>query len=785
MAFMVSPGVNVSEVDLTAGARQISVSDAAFAGPFSWGPALDTFLISTEDELVKYFGKPTEDNYEYWFSAAAFLAYSNLLHVVRAVSDGALNATTAAKPLTGTLQANVGSAVWTKSATGGFDNGYGATLVIHPGQKVTLGGVDYTVNAIHNTASFSTTEVLPVVSNLAGTWILESGNTTVLGNSAITTAGLANSLVFLAGSATNTAYLFTVNAVLNSTAFTVTSAPNSTTANVAVSIKPMSVVNTAIAIYGYQINNETDYVTNAEDGSKSAFGAWAAKYPGEIGNSLKVSVCPSANAWTSQPAGSIALTAGNTQVIGTSTPSFDTELIVGDLIKVEGQTYKVQSITNSSHMVLETAATRTTAAPVASGSWSRYWEFSPYFDLAPGTSPYVAERGGSADELHICVVDEDGQITGTPGDILERYAFVSKAFDTKTPNGEANYYVTAINRKSKYIWWLSAPTTNTTNWGEDSTATFGADVLPSDLSLIGGQTDNANIDDGDLETAYDKFKSTDVTDISLIIAGPADATLATYLIQSIAEVRMDCVVLCSPEKSDVVTNDGSEVDDIISFRNTLPSSSYGFLDSGWKYTYDKYNDKYRWIPLNGDIAGLCARTDTSQDPWYSPAGFNRGNIKNVVKLAWNPDQLDRDELYKAGINPVVSFPQYGVILYGDKTLLTRPSAFDRLNVRRLFIILEKTIARLARTQLFEFNDEFTRSQFRNMVEPFLRDVKSRRGIYDYAVVCDETNNTAEVIEENRFVGDIYVKPARSINFIQLNFVAVRNGVSFQEVTGAL
>jgi hypothetical protein len=677
----------------------------------------------------------------------------------------------------------VGASVWTKSAVGGFDNGYGATLIIHPGQKVTLDGVEYTVNAIPNTAAFTTVETVPTIANLAGTWVLSDGNTIIVGNTATSTAGLANTLLFQAGA--NTEWTFVVNTVINSSAFTVTVAPNSTTANAGVQIKPLSVVNAAIAIFGYQINNETDYTTNAEDGSKSEFGAWAGKYPGELGNSLRVSVCPSANAWSSTPAGSIALTAGNTQVVGTSTPSFDTELVVGDLIKVEGQTYKIASITNSSHFVLATAATRSTTTPVVTGSWTRWWEFSPYFDLAPGTSPYVIERGGSGDELHICVEDEDGQITGTPGTILERYAFVSKAYDTKTPNGEANYYVTAVNRKSKYIWWLGAPTSNTTNWGEDSTATFGSDVLPSSLSLTGGQTDNANIDDGDLEIAYDKFKSTDVTDISLIIAGPASSTLATYLIQSIAEQRMDCVVLCSPLKTDVVTNDGSEVDDIITFRNLLPSSSYGFLDSGWKYTYDKYNDKYRWIPLNGDIAGLCARTDTTDDPWYSPAGFNRGNIKNVVKLAWNPDQLDRDELYKAGINPVVSFPQYGVILYGDKTLLSRPSAFDRLNVRRLFIILEKTIARLARTQLFEFNDEFTRSQFRNMVEPFLRDVKSRRGIYDYSVICDETNNTAEVIEENRFVGDIYVKPARSINFIQLNFVAVRNGVSFQEVAGGI
>jgi hypothetical protein len=783
MAFMVSPGINVSEVDLTAGARQVSVSDAAFAGPFAWGPALEVFNIASEDELVKYFGKPTEDNYEYWFSAAAYLAYSNLLHLVRAVSAGALNATTDAKPLTGTLTGNVSSNVWTKSTSGGFDNGYGTTLVIVPGQQIQLDGVDYVVGSVPNATSFTTTEALPTIANLTGTWVLANGNTEIIANSATSTTGLANSLLVQIGA--NTLWTFTVNVVTNSSHFTVTAAPNSTTANAAALIKPLSAVGVDIAKFGVLIENDTTYEASFEDGSQDAYGPFVAKFAGELGSSLKIAVCPSANAYQSFPLGSIATTAGNTQVVGTSGSSFNTEIVAGDLLVVSGHTYQVASVSNSSHLVLTTAAVTTLSTPVTTGNWKRKWEYSPYFDQAPGTSPYVSDRGGSLDELHIAIVDEDGSFTGVAGDILERFAYVSKAKDTKTPNGDANYYKTALNRQSKYVRWLGHPTTDTTNWGEDATATFGADVLPTSYSFVGGQTDNANIDDGDLEIAYDLFKGTDTVDVSLIIAGPADTTLASYLIQDIAEVRMDCVVLCSPEKADVVANDGSEVDDITTYRNGLPSSSYGFLDSGWKYTYDKYNDKYRWVPLNGDIAGICARSDTATDPWWSPAGFNRGNVKNVVKLAWNPDQLDRDELYKIGINPVTSFPASGVVLYGDKTLLSRPSAFDRLNVRRLFIVLEKTIARMARTQLFEFNDEFTRAQFRNMVEPFLRDVKSRRGIYDFAVICDETNNTPEVIEENRFVGDIYVKPARSINFIQLNFVAVRTGVSFQEVTGAL
>ena len=294
----------------------------------------------------------------------------------------------------------------------------------------------------------------------------------------------------------------------------------------------------------------------------------------------------------------------------------------------------------------------------------------------------------------------------------------------------------------------------------------------------GGAPTNANF-----ITAYNKFKDTSDVDVSFLLGGDAGQTIALHLINNIAEVRKDCIVVLSPERSDVVSNDGSESTSIIAFRNSLPSSSYAIIDSGWKYQYDKYNDIYRYVPLNGDIAGLMVRTDTNRDPWWSPAGYNRGNIKNVTKLAWNPRQADRDLLYRAGINPVVTFPGQGTILFGDKTMLSKPSAFDRINVRRLFIVLEKAISTASKFTLFEFNDEFTRAQFRNMVEPFLRDVQGRRGIYEFRVVSDDTNNTGEVIDRNEFVGDIYIKPARSINYIQLNFVAVRTGVSFEEVVG--
>ena len=291
-----------------------------------------------------------------------------------------------------------------------------------------------------------------------------------------------------------------------------------------------------------------------------------------------------------------------------------------------------------------------------------------------------------------------------------------------------------------------------------------------------------------LTAGYDFFKSAEDVDVSLILQGKAagsgvKANLAKYIIDNICESRKDCVLFASPDYADVVNNIGSERDDIITYRNALTNTSYAMLDSGYKYAYDKYNDVYRYVPLNGDMAGLAVRSDELRDAWFSPAGYNRGGIKNLVKLPYNPKQADRDILYQNDINPVVTFPGQGTILFGDKTILGKPSAFDRINVRRLFIVLEKAISTAAKFTLFEFNDGFTRSQFRNLVEPFLRDIQGRRGITDFKVVCDETNNTGEVIDRNEFVGDIYIKPSRSINFIQLNFVAVRSGVEFSEIVG--
>ena len=413
------------------------------------------------------------------------------------------------------------------------------------------------------------------------------------------------------------------------------------------------------------------------------------------------------------------------------------------------------------------------------------WAYKGYFTSAPGTSDFVANAGGANDEIHVVVVDAGGLFTGTQGTVLETYAFVSKASDA-TLNGSTNYYKQVIFNNSKYVYAVDPVDYANTSatWGQTGSTTFATLNASKSVTLVNGT--DAKPSDGNLETAYGLFQNKENINISLVLTGDADITVQQYVIDNIANERADCIAFISPPSSNVVNQAGNETTNITAWLAALSrSTSYAVADSGWKYQFDKYNNVYRWIPLNGDVAGLCAYTDTVRDPWFSPAGFNRGAIKNCIKLAWNPSKTYRDTLYAAGVNPVVSFPGQGTILYGDKTLQAKPSAFDRINVRRLFIILEKSIATAAQYSLFEFNDEFTRGQFVALVTPFLRDVQGRRGITDFKVVCDTTNNTGQVIDTNRFVGDIYIKPARSINFIQLNFVAVGTGVDFTTVVGAV
>jgi len=506
------------------------------------------------------------------------------------------------------------------------------------------------------------------------------------------------------------------------------------------------------------------------------------KASGERGNSLKISLCPSATAFSSNLTALNAVTcnatsAGATTINVTGTPT--NGLVVGDFISFDnGTSYvRVANLTSTSIGI----GTAVGASGIVAGTAIlRKWEYADQFGIAPGTSEYATDNNGLNDELHVIIIDEDGKFTGTANTVLEKWGFVSKASDAKSPDGSSNYYKNVINDKSRYVWWTGHQPGGT-NWGNTASGTTFTAITNNFTSSMSGGADGS-LSNGDIINAYGQFNNPDSVDVGLIVSGPSNQAIVTSL-TTLVENRGDCVLFISPEKSDVVDNAGDEVVDIVAYRNVLPSSSYVVMDSGWKYQYDKYNDVYRWVPLNGDIAGLCARTDLERDPWYSPGGFSRGQIRNNIKLAWNPTQTERDDLYIKGVNPVVTFAGEGTILFGDKTLLEKPSAFDRINVRRLFIALEKTIARAARSSLFEFNDQFTRAQFVSIVEPYLRDVRGRRGITDYRVVCDESNNTAEVIDKNEFVGDIYIKPARSVNFIQLNFVAVRTGVSFEEIVG--
>jgi hypothetical protein len=604
------------------------------------------------------------------------------------------------------------------------------------------------------------------------------------------------------------------------------------------------------------VYNNNDYETKRDGWAPTDVNV-IARWPGALGNSLKVSVCENATQYSSSAnlltqsytlGASAGAAQGNTAlfngpntglVIGVGSSSgviildgsidgyltfsaqeandlqatlnaFADRYATGDYLVVGTGATQSLKITSKSVIVGNTAGVNTgvgfinltfdqplkLASGIDTDNVTRYWEYFSQVDAAPGRSTFVAVNGNTAlqlgnaaaqnDEVHIVIADEDGEIAGNPGAILEVWQGLSRATDAKLSDGSSNYFKNVINEQSQFIWF--ADDRAGANSAPAQTVGSASNSAPLTLSLTGGtDQDEANIAFTSIATAFDQFVSPEDVDISLVIAGRTrgginGSQLANYLIDNIAEVRKDCVVFVSPEKGDVVNATSPETK-VVEFRNSLRSSSFAVLDSGYKQQYDKYNDLFRWIPLNGDIAGLCVRTDNARDPWFSPAGTNRGQIRNSIKLAFNPNLAQRDFLYKNGVNPVISLQGQGTILYGDKTLLSKPSAFDRINVRRLFIVLEKAISNAAKSFLFEFNDEFTRTQFRNLVEPFLRDIQGRRGIYDFKVVCDETNNTSEIVDSNKFVGDIYIKPARSINYIQLNFVAVRSGIEFSEIVG--
>lgn len=595
--------------------------------------------------------------------------------------------------------------------------------------------------------------------------VIAGSTFTVNTTAAVLTAATGNTADLFAGLT-----LSVSNSTAGPVAVTVSSITNATSA-ILTGIPATAVTGGNATSYGQLIKNEDQYESVFADGSASK-GTWAAKYAGALGNSLKVEVCHSANAYTSVPAFTLTAGAGNTTVVASNTIS--AVLSVGDLVVANTQTRQVASLINSTAFTVNTAFTTALSA----ATFTRKWQYFSLFTSAPGTSPFARTRGGASDEMHVVVVDAGGAFSGVANTVLERYAFVSKASDAKTETGATNYYKDVLNRRSAYVWWLDHASDGTDYGSAVSGVTFGAPVLVESNRLTGGVS-GAAPSDADIMLGYDKFLD-ETVDISFILGAAATTTVATHLI-SLAEAKRYAIAFLSPERADVVDNAGDEVDDIIEFRNTLPSSSYAVLDSGWKYQYDKYNDTYRYVPLNGDTAGTCVRTDQISEAWFSPAGFSRGQIKNVYKLPFSPNQAQRDDLYRSGINPVAAFPGQGYVLYGDKTLLDRPSMFDRINVRRLFIVMEKTVEKSAKAVLFEQNDEFTRQNFVNVVEPYLRSVKGRRGITDYFVQCDSTNNPPDAIGRNEFRADIYVKPITSVNFISVNFTAVRGDVQFSEV----
>jgi phage tail sheath protein FI len=817
MPFQLSPGVAVVEKDFTSIVPAVSSSIGAFAGTFPWGPVLEPVTVSSENDLVRRFGKPNDSNFQSFFTAANFLSYTNNLLLVRA-DAGSLNAVATTTGGLGTVTVNNAGSGYSSTAAApavtvgapDIDGGSQATVAVTlSGGEITAvavssGGSGYatapsvTISAPSGGtgATFTTVLSAPTISGVAisgtGGQFTCTATTLVVG-STINITGSLGGTGTITGYATGTTYK--VSAITGSgssvTGFTLT-----TTADVAI----VTTAGTPTGLTYSVTSNQSVASVTVSSGGSGYKGTVTATF--SAGNATAGSVTVGSSTIT----GATITTAGSgystEPTITVAPPPSGTTATLNRTITVagvkitNGETYN-STYVNGAGIVGSFAAKypgtlgNSLKVAVCDSAGFSTWAYKDEFDSAPGTSTYASSKNTANftanDELHIIVIDEDAEITGTYGAILEKFAFVSKASDAKKPDGTNNYYKNVINSRSEYIWWMDHPTavTGTANWGSAAAGSaFKTLTAPLSISLTGG-TDDFVPTEGELQSAFALFANAEQYDISLIMAGKATAATATYIINNICETRLDCVAFISPESvanADVIIGSTStEQNAIIAYRAALPSTSYAVLDSGYKYQYDRYSDKYRYVPLNGDIAGLCARTDYTNDPWFSPGGLNRGQIKNVVKLAFNPSKTQRDMLYKSGVNPVVTFPGEGTVMFGDKTLLAKPSAFDRINVRRLFIVMEKAIATAAKFQLFEFNDGFTRAQFKNLVEPFLRDVQGRRGITDFVVKCDESNNTGEVIDRNEFVADIFVKPNRSINFITLNFVAARSAINFSEI----
>ena len=524
---------------------------------------------------------------------------------------------------------------------------------------------------------------------------------------------------------------------------------------------------------------------------QGSVGAWAAKHPSSKGNSLYISMCGPGAAYNASMNLTVTSNHSNALLTFSANAKADSTrpLSVGDQLRIGSNTDWVQVISIASNGLTATVNNANLVVNAVANTVVARWEFASEFGTAPGTSDRVATFAGANDEVHVVIMGRYENFArgrnsrkARANTILQKFEGLSVASGTSL-QGKSNYYKDVISRKSKYIYWMDHPT-GATNWGNAATGnSFTLLTTPYSVQLGGGL--HAAPSDGDIIEAYNLFRDKEQQDVSFILTGGHSQTVKKYVLENIAEARGDCVAFMGPERSAVVQKDSPDLAmaAVKADREFYPSSSFGFYVDNWKNQYDPFNDVYRWLPLDGDTAGLAARTDDEYDSWWSFAGYNRGHIKNVKKLAWKSDDGLRNEIYPLGINSIVNFQGEGTILYGDRTMQLKPSAFDRINVRRLFITIEKAIAQAAKYLLFEFNDAFTRAQFVSMVEPYLREIQGRRGLYDFRIVCDETNNPGNVIDRNEFVGDIYIKPAKTINFLRLNFVAVRTDVAFERLEG--
>lgn len=802
MPTQLSPGVNVTEIDLTTIVPAVATSEGAIGGVFRWGPIAERVLVDNEQKLVTRFGEPTSLNPETFFTASSFLAYGNRLYVSRAANTtGNANVSVTVSGGTWTL-ANTGNASVNATSQVFGNAAINATMsaiAINGDDALTIDPSVFFIRNVKNEKDYISKDLdgeFDADTDLK--WIAKYPGE--IGNSLkISVCDSANAWNKNYTLATNTS---TINATaslvtgnIGTTSLLVTVEPADFTSNVTAANNVAANIHSALAIgdlievgnvaVGKQLLRVTNVgaltpafynasITMTFSSGDTALAVSGATTLFSVGASVSGTGIPANATIASKNASHVVISSNTT---------------AGSSGSYTIQTAAKMTLTMNNKIRIKTAVSET--------SLNRFWEYYGSFDRAPGQTDYLANRyaqdpasanGSAMDEVHVVVIDNKGLFTGVPGSILERFSGLSRITDAKNDQGASIYVKDAVNFGSQYVWWAN---------DEDNAASANASAIvsstneePQTYYFVGGKDglNETNVEEAVLYDAYDMFLNANEIDISLLLQGKARGgdrgqQLGNYIIDNICEHRKDCVAFLSPNYDALINNLYQEVDDIIAFRNAITSSSYAVIDSGYKYMYDRYNDVYRWVPLNGDIAGLCARTDDTNDPWFSPAGYNRGLIKNVVKLAYNPSQAERDSLYKSDVNPVINVTGAGTLLFGDKTALGKPSAFDRINVRRLFIVLEKAISLAAKYTLFEFNDAFTRTQFRNLVEPYLRDVQGRRGIFDFKVVCDETNNTPEVIDRNEFIGDIYIKPARSINFIQLNFIAVRTGVAFNEIIG--